>query len=320
VCIPVAAIGLYFLSGTPEAIEGRMPVVAQADDAQGTPADHPDTGKQVEAMIAQLAARLQAEPDNLEGWLMMARSLRFMRRHAEAADAFERAFPMMENNAELLADYADTLAMASGGNLNGKPIDLINRALQLDPRNIQALWLKGTHDLETENYDGALESWRRIQQLVPPGSEDAQAMANNVAEVESRMRASGLAIPAVQALPAAAVAAANVSGRVKLDPALAAQVSPGDTLFIYARAATGPKMPLAILRKTAGDLPLEFRLDETMAMMPAMSLANYQDVVIGARISKDGKATAQSGDLQGQTEAIRVGSSDVDITINSVIP
>lgn len=317
--LPAAALLIYALLGTPEAIEGRVPVADADAAAEGV--DHPDTGQQIEAMIEQLMVRLEAEPDNLEGWLMLARSLRFVRRHDQAADAFERALPIMTNNAELLADYADTLAMASGGNLDGKPIELINRALAADPRNIQALWLKGTHEFEKGDYVNALTSWRRIQQIVPPGSEDAQSMANNIAEVEARIRAAGMEVPAVEPLPAAVAAGpASVTGRVQLDPTLAAQANPNDTVFIFARAAQGPKMPLAILRKQVSELPVDFQLDETMAMMPAMSLANYREVVVGARISKSGNATPQSGDLQGQSENVQVGATGISITINSVVP
>lgn len=319
--LPVAAILIYSVLGKPEAIEGRVPV-ADAADAAGESAEHPDSGQQIEAMIEQLMVRLEAEPDNLEGWLMLARSLRFVRRHNEAADAFERAMPIMANNAELLADYADTLAMANGGILDGKPIELINRAVAVDPRNVQALWLKGTYDYEKGDYVKALTSWRQIQQLVPPGSEDAQSMANNIAEVEARIRAAGQDVPAAEPLPVAAAAAgpATVTGRVQLDPSLAAQASPDDIVFIFARAAQGPKMPLAILRKQVSELPVEFQLDETMAMMPAMSLANYREVIVGARISKSGDATPQRGDLQGQSEIVQVGSKDVSIIINSVVP
>lgn len=320
--LPVTAFLIYTQLGKPEAIEGRVPV-AEVGSVAGESAEHPDTGQQIEAMINQLMVRLEAEPDNLEGWLMLARSLRFVRRHNEAADAFERAMPIMANNAELLADYADTAAIANGNVLEGKPIQLVERALVVDPRNVQALWLKGTYEFEKGDYVKALTSWRQIQQLVPPGSEDAQSMASNIAEVEARIRAAGQALPAAEPLlPAAAVAAgpATVMGRVQLDPNLASQVGANDTVFIFARAAQGPKMPLAILRKQVGDLPVDFQLDETMAMMPAMSLANYREVVVGARISKSGNATPQSGDLQGQSEIVQVGSKDVSIIINSVVP
>jgi len=317
--LPLAALLIYSMLGTPQAIDGRVPVADAGAAAESV--DHPDTGQQIEAMIEQLMMRLEAEPDNLEGWLMLARSLRFVRRHNEAAEAFERALPIMSNNAELLADYADTLAMANGGILDGKPIELIDRALVADPRNIQALWLKGTYEFEKGDYVNALSSWRRIQQLVPPGSEDAQSMANNVAEVEARIRAAGMEVPAAEPLPAAAAAGpATVTGRVQLDPSLAARADPSDTVFIFARAAQGPKMPLAILRKPVSELPIDFQLDETMAMMPAMSLANYREVVVGARISKSGTATPQSGDLQGQSETVQVGATDISITINSVVP
>lgn len=318
--LPVVAIMLYRAIGSPIAMDDKA-VAAVTEEAAQAQAAHPDTGKQVEAMIAELAARVEQEPDNLEGWLMLGRSYRYLKRHAEAAAAFEKSLPAMEGNAQLLADYADTLAMASNGELAGKPIALIDKALQIDPANVQSLWLKGTYQFESEDYAGALQSWRQLQRVVPPGSEEGQVMTTNIAEVEARLRAAGQNVPANNAPPvAAAPAVASVSGRVTLAAELQSQVAPGDTVFVFARAANGPRMPLAIVKKTAGELPLEFSLDASMAMMPDMSLANYKEVVIGARISKAGNAMAQSGDLEGLSPVVQVGATGLSIVVDRVVP
>lgn len=318
--VPFVAVAFYQWRGNPAAIEPTS-VAAIAQQATEAPADgeHSDTGQQIQSMVKQLEERLAQEPDNAEGWLMLGRSYRYLKRHQDAANAFEKAMPLVQGNSQLMADVADTFAMANNGNLEGKPMELINQALALDPRNVQALWLKGTYQYEKGDLAGALVSWRRLQQIVPPGSEEFQSMANNIAEIETKLREAGVAIPQAEApLPAAALS--TVSGRVDVAPELKDKLAPTDIVFIFARAATGPKMPLAILRKPASELPIDFKLDETMAMMPGMSLANYQDVVIGARISKAGNAVPQSGDLEGSVNSVHVGAQNLVVTINRVVP
>jgi cytochrome c-type biogenesis protein CcmH len=136
----------------------------------------------------------------------------------------------------------------------------------------------------------------------------------------------GMKVPATAsaAAPAPAKAAvtgdASVSGTVKLAPALKGAASPTDTVFVFARAAQGPRMPLAILRKQVKDLPLTFKLDDSLSMNPAMKISNFKDVVVGARISKSGNAMPQSGDLQGQSDVVSVGSGKIEILINNVTP
>jgi cytochrome c-type biogenesis protein CcmH len=322
VAVPVAAIYLYTSWGEPAGITGEVAVVAGNEEVDSEMGDeHPDTGAQVEAMVAQLAARMEQNPDDMEGWLMLARSYRYLRRHAEAIQAFEKAMPMVESNSQLMADYADTLAMATDGSLEGKPMRYIKKALDADPGNIQALWLAGTHHYEKGEYADALTYWRRLKRMVSPGSQDADAMAANIAEVELRMKELGLEIPSEDAAPVVAEKAPSViAGKVSLQADLQEQVSPDDTVFIYARAIDGPRMPLAIVRKKVSELPTDFVLDESMAMMPGMSLSHYPNIIVGARISKSGNAMPQSGDLEGSTGQIKVGATGLNIVINTVVP
>ena len=113
---------------------------------------------------------------------------------------------------------------------------------------------------------------------------------------------------------------AAITGRVSLDPKLHGRAAASDTLFIYARSAQGPRMPLAIVRTTAGEWPHAFRLDDSMAMTPAAKLSNANEVVIEARVSKTGNAKPSPGDLQGASAAVKPGARDVLIVINDVVP
>jgi cytochrome c-type biogenesis protein CcmH len=367
--VPLAAITLYQFIGAPYAITGSSP---PAEQVARQAAEHPDSGQQIEAMVDQLAARLEDNPDDYEGWMMLARSYQFLKKpaeaarvmkemrvrlnshleqnpddlrgwlilatshrveknHAAAARAYNRVVPAMRANPQmfgeglpdLLADYADTLALANGGQLAGEPMEVINWILELDPRHVRALWLAGTFYNDKEDYTRALEYWRRIKRIVPADSQEANTMAGNIAEAEALIRASGQVVPPDDVGTQTASMASGtvaVSGRVRLSDSLVDQAAPTDTVFIFARAANGPRMPLAIVRKQVGDLPAEFTLDDSMSMMPSASLATFSEVVVGARISKSGNAMPQSGDLQGDSGVIQVGASDLDITIDSVVP
>jgi cytochrome c-type biogenesis protein CcmH len=117
-----------------------------------------------------------------------------------------------------------------------------------------------------------------------------------------------------------ATGGAVVRGTVSLSPAVSAKVDQGDTVFIFARPAEGSRMPLALVRKQVKDLPVTFTLDDSMAMSPQAKLSNYPEVIVGARISKSGGATPQSGDIEGLSGKIRTGGAPVKLVIDRVLP
>lgn len=293
-------------------------------------ASNGDTEAQFLAAVEQLAQRLQQEPDNAEGWAMLARSYARLGRHADAAPAFEKAIALQGNDARLLVDFADTLAMQNGRNLAGRPTELVQRALQLDPDNFKALALAGTAAFNAHDYAAAVRHWEKLALAAPADSEFSAQLQSSIAEARSR---AGLAAakpqPAIAAgaapatfAQAAAPAAAHggvLRGSVRLAPALAKLAAPTDTVFIYARAAEGPRLPLAILRHQVKDLPLDFELDDSSAMSPATRLSGFAKVVVSARISKTGQAMPSAGDLVGESAAVANSASGVSIEIAQVI-
>ncbi len=299
--IPVGAVIFYLVVGAPSAL------LQQRDEG------HQMTREKVEQMVAGLAARLEKAPDNPEGWRVLGRSYSVMGRYPEAARAYERATALTPGDADLLADYADALAMAQGQSMAGKPLELVDRALKIDPDQWKALALAGTAALERKDYAHAIAYWERLRKVLPPGSGMEESVEASIAEA----RALAGARPAPK--PKAA-AAARVAGRVSLAQGLAARAAPTDTVFIFARAASGPPMPLAVLRKQVRDLPLQFTLDDTMAMAPNLKLSDFPEVVVGARVSRSGSATAQSGDLRGQSKPVKIGTTGIAVVIDTAIP
>jgi cytochrome c-type biogenesis protein CcmH len=312
--IPVGAFAIYIVVGSPLALDPQF--LAENDPA------HAVDRKELEAMVERLAEKMQQEPDNLEGWVMLARSYKHFGRFDEAARAYGRVVARAEPNANLFADYADVLAMAQGQKLQGEPEKLIAKALELDPKHLKALALAGSAEFEKKNYAKAAEYWQRMLPLVPPDSEQAKAVNANVAEARSL---AGLSTAKADAAPAPRTGdgpgqgSGRVSGVIQLSPELASKVAPTDSVLVYARPASGSRMPLAVMRKEARDLPITFTLDDTNAMTPEMTLSKHEQVVILARVSKKAGAAAQPGDLEGVSTPVRNTASNVNVVIDTEI-
>jgi cytochrome c-type biogenesis protein CcmH len=289
--VPVLALALYFLVGNPTAIDREAGRQASA--------------AQVEAMVARLAARVRENPDDVNGWKLLGRSYGVMGRYDEAADAYAKAAVRAPRDAQLLVDFADVLAMARGQSLQGEPEKLVLRALELEPDNLKALALAGTAAFERKDYAGAAAHWERMLPHVAPDSEDARSIRQNVSEARS--------------LAGETKKHSGVRGTVSLSPKLKEKAAPDDTVFVFARAVDGPPMPLAVARIRLRDLPYRFELDDSMAMTPAMKLSAFPKVVVTARVSKTGSATAQPGDLQGASAPVANDSNGVTVVIDTVV-
>lgn len=311
IAVPLLAIGMYSMIGGGAAAlhpEQAAPEVVTEDHM-----------KTIEGMVKQLEARLETEPDNIDGWFMLGRSYQFLHRYQDAKAAFEKVMALGGgNNPDFLATYADVLAMADERQLGGEAMKMIQRALQLNPFHVKALWLAGTAAYQAQDFANALKYWERLAKVLPPGSEDESAIRANIAEVRSAM---GLPPEAPAAVASAAASGSvKLAGQVELDKGLLSKAGPNDTVFIFARATEGPRMPLAILRKQVKDLPANFVLDDSMAMNPMMKLSNFSRVVVGARISKTGNAMPQPGDLQGFSQALDVADKkSIHVVINEVV-
>ena len=316
------ALGGYAYTGSP----GMTVMDPQAMTAavQGSAASSEgDNDQQFAQAVEQLAQRLKDQPDNAEGWAMLARSYARLDRHAQALPAFEQALKLNPKNASLLADMADTVAVQNNRDLEGRPLALLEQALKLDPDNAKALALLGTAAFKRKDYPLAVRHWERLLPMMPADSGIVPQLQSSIAEARASagMPVAIAAAPTAAAAPpaAAASAGATLSGTVRLSPALAVQAAPDDTVFIFARPAEGARMPLAILRKQVKDLPFNFSLDDTLAMAPAARLSLFPQVVVSARISKSGQAMPAAGDLTGQSAVVANSASGLVIEINAVV-
>ncbi len=312
--VPVTVGALYWTLGVPASVAPASQVAAPQDG------EHSLSQEQILAMVERLALRLQENPSDGAGWLMLARSYAVLGRYPESAAAFSRALGMLPPDAQHYADFADIVAMTQSKRLAGEPEKLVRRALEIDPQNIKALALSGTIAFDRQDYSQAISEWRKVLERLPAQSPVAAGIQGSIRDAENRMAIAGQqnAAPLVSKdeVPAAV---ARVEGIIELDPALRASIKPDDTLFVFARAVDGPKMPVAMLRARAGELPLRFKLDDSMSMAPQFKLSSVAQVVVGARVSKSGDALARPGDFEGLSVPVPVGAGNVKIVIKSTV-
>ncbi|MCB1985912.1 MAG: c-type cytochrome biogenesis protein CcmI, partial [Nitrosomonas sp.] len=344
--LPVAAIYLYLEIGDTRGLlpQAQLANATQMPQGGSSGGGAPDGHDNIASVLDNLIARLNNDPEDIEGWFMLARTYAIMKQYDEAANTYARLNQMIPDNPQILSDYADVLAMSNDGSLIGKPSELIQEALSIEPEYPKALALAGTVEFEKNEFEQAAVYWERLLAVIPADSQLAQSVRESIEDARSlagkdagesptqlaatdpdepsetaepadstdgepEQQASVMEIQSADEAATAEPATLSISGSVAISDAIAANAGPNDTLFIYARAETGPKMPLAILRLKASDLPTTFTLTDEMAMTPAMKLSSFPNVVIEARISKTGQAVPTSGDLQGLSEPVKVGDN-----------
>lgn len=315
----LVALGGYGWKGSPSLIDPQALSARLAAEraAQPTDADGAASPEQFAALVEKLRLRMQNEPDNGEGWTMLARSYTVLGDAKQAVAAYAKATALVPNDAALLADYADMLAVTQQRSLEGEPAKLIDRALAINADEPKALSLAGALAFDRKDYAVAVAAWERILSRQPdhafaPQLRESLAQARQFGNLPSNPSASSVSA-------AAAAAAGRITGTVTLAPELASRTRPDHTVFIFARAVEGSRMPLAIVRKTVKDLPYTFTLDDSSAMSPQNKLSGAAQVVVGARISASGNATPQPGDLQGFSSALNVGATGARVTISDVV-
>lgn len=318
VLLPLSAVGLYWKVGN------RHALLQQESRASSEKFGSIQSGSALKA----LEEKVTANPNDAESLFQLARTYAEMERFTDAVQAYDRLTQLVQNEAQLWADYADVLAMASGRTLAGTPTKLLNKALSLEPDNFKALALSGSAAMERGDYNAAVNYWEKLLKLIPSDDENVKLIENGIQQARVLMAQKTGGKVAVQARQSVAKEPAQlgqsskeaVTGTVVLSNEIKAKASPEDTLFVLVRAAQGPKMPLAIMRKQVKDLPLQFTLDDSTAMTPEMKMSNFDQVVVIARISKSGNAMTQTGDLQGMSATIKPGTKGLKISIDKVAP
>jgi cytochrome c-type biogenesis protein CcmH len=292
VLVPVLGLGLYMHFGAADKVELTREF-AQAPQS-------------MEEMTQRLERAVAAQPDSAEGLYFLGRTYMAQDRPADAAKMFERAANLAGRQPELLGQWAQAQYFADGKKWSAKIQALTDEALKADPKEVTSLGLLGIAAFEGERYQQAIDYWNRLLAQLPPEDSSRAALQGGIKRAAERLEASGGKV--AQAPAAAKTALLKVS--VDLASELKGKVQPGDSVFIFARATSGPPAPLAAKRLTVADLPVTVELGDADAMMPQLKLSNFPEVQLVARISRAGQPTAgewvgRSGPLASSTTALQ---------------
>jgi cytochrome c-type biogenesis protein CcmH len=322
VVLPAAAFGLYFWLGNPASL---MAIA----DAQSGSADSAMAGAQGEhefmKLIRQVEEKTRANPDDGRAWVMLARSYAVMEQWSKALPAYEKAIKLLPRDASVLSGYAEALAITNNRVLTGRPMELVQQALKIDPADTKGLELAGINALQEQNFAEAGTYFKRLYALLPPDSPYAEDILAAQKEAERRANPGVTVLEAPASPPpagdkAAAIApGATIKGSVDISPALKSRLTATDVLFLFARSGQGGP-PVAAIRVGASQFPLEFELDDSQAMNPANTLSQHKQVMLVARVSKSGDPMAQPGDLEGTLPNVKVGTSGARIVIDQARP
>ncbi|MGH8564829.1 MAG: c-type cytochrome biogenesis protein CcmI [Gammaproteobacteria bacterium] len=334
--LPLVSLLLYERIGAREEV-GLILANERAAEAQS---------EHLRAIAQRYEAEVTAAPGDAEAWMALGRAYLALGEAGKAMEALGRAQVLLGDEPDLLADYAKAMAQAQGGRFDGGPWRLLERALAKDPDHPMTLWLAAAASLEREDRPQARAYLERLRAQLEPGSEGEKMVQAHLAmlgEAHAGSATEGEAVAAEgqpgapftsgQSPPAQPRASrsptapetrgeARVEVRVELDGALSERVSPSDTVFVFARAPKGPRMPLAVARRPAKDLPVTIVLDDSQAMAPQMRMSRFSEVLVGARVSRSGDPMPQTGDLEGLAAGIvALGKqSSVLVTIDRVVP
>lgn len=308
VALPVAALALYLKVGDPQ---------AAATAAAAEPQSHASSGIDVDTMISGLAAKLAQTPDDLEGWVVLARSHEVQEDFAKASDAYRHAIGAAERGqfpaglqARLHADLADALASDQGGAMEGPVLQALADALRLDPLQPKALALAGAAAVRRGDAGAARHHWQQLLALIEPGTDMALRVQSDLQRLDEMDGTGAKAAPSQ----------AGLRGTVRLSPAMAAHVRQGDTLFVVARAAETGRTPVAVLKLEAGGLPVAFQLDDRHAMSPQLRLSRFKDVMVQAWISRSGLAQRVPGLPTSAAQSAGSTATDVELVIDQLVP
>jgi cytochrome c-type biogenesis protein CcmH len=314
ILIPVIAITLYFVRGQPQSAD------PSSTSRSAVPADsqHPHS---IEDMLNQLAARLVQQPYDIQGWFTLTNSYMALGRYDEAVRAMERLYQLVGDQPDVLLRYADVLAMSNDGRMSGRPAELVHKALSQEPDNVMGLWLAGMAAAEKGDHRQAIDYWERLLPQLKDDPESQQEVEQLISRARQETMGKDRQVATLTGTDIDDTADHTITVSVSLSPRLEKEVGPDDTLFIFAKAVAGPPMPLAVVRKKVSDLPVEVILDDSLAMMPSMKLSLFDQIQVGARISKTGNAIAQSGDYIGETSIIEDDRAEsVSIIIDKQLP
>ena len=331
VFLPMVALLVYMKLGMHAASTGVPHSQVQARAQAQPQSQQAGQAGSIEEMTRKLAERIQQQGGNLEEWTMLARAYKHMGQYAQSAEAFEQAV-QMNPSAQLMLEQAEAIALGNNQQFTPQARSLVMRALELEPDNLNVLWFAGVAEFQAGNYRSSIEHLSRLSEQARQDPEIDRSLRLYIDKARSALLAAGEEVPGTDEIMGTTAASGDVATAVVAGGEASLQVkvgvsedvrsrfAAGDAVFVYAKAAAGPKMPLAVQRLTLEQLPATITLDDSMAMMEGMSMSAFGSVVVSARVTKTGSAIAKAGDYIGQSEVEDVTKAElVEIQIDTMV-
>jgi len=308
VFLPLAAFGFYALTGTPESFSLAKQSTQEFNE------------QEINDIIASVEQRLKTNPDDIQGWQILSRSYISLGRFKDAKVALKKLIELQGETPDLLVTLADAANLAAGGSMAGEPSRYVQRALSLDPNHPQALWMAGVSSIQSGDASSAISYWEKLVPQLEGLPQQQQELQDLIAQTKQQPSSDTGSIVNNTVQETAETASNGIRVIVSLDPALKAQTSPSDLVFIFAKATQGPPAPLAVKRLTVADLPASVILNDDDAMIAQFKLSLFENVSISARVAKSGNPIAQAGDLESDKVDIKNDTKEtVNITISSFV-
>lgn len=308
--LPAAAFGLYFLLGNPAALTALAEAQANPQAIQG---EH-----DIMKMIQQVEEKTRQDPNDATAWTILAKAYSAVGHWPEALNAWEKAMKLRPGEPSVMTGYAEALAISNNRVLEGKPMELVQQAMEKDPNDLKGLELSAIGNFQQKNYAKAAYFFKQLYKQLPPESPYAQDVLAAQQEAENMVKSALTGMDELAAEGAKeAKAGTSIKGKVDIAPALKDKVADKDVVFLFARSGEGGP-PVAAIRAPANAFPLDFELNDSMAMNPQNRLSKFKEVTLTARVAKSGDVKGAPGDLEGTIKLVKVGAKDVRVVIDTV--
>ncbi len=318
VIVPVLSFGMYDMLGSPQYLDVVGPGKHQ-ETPPGLTTSRAGKLPSMEEMIAGLKKKTAEDPNNPDGWYLLGRLYAAKEQFPDSVKAYEKLVEVTDRLPTALVVLADSIAMTQGGSLSGRPLQLLTEALEKEPSNSTALWMAGQAAADKKQYIEAIDYWQRAALGLKEHKEMLGELNSMINEAVVLAKEAGMNVAEINLPEPPLVASIPID--IIVDPSLQDKIQENDVLFIFARTVSGPPMPLAAIKRQASGFPLTIVLNDSSLLRPDISLLDYNQLSITARISHSGQPAAQGGDLQSQTQLVSpTSNSKIILKIDKLLP
>lgn len=318
ILLPLSSAGLYYKLGKPDLLDPKAKLAEMKQANQNL------ENMSVSQILDLVKKRLKDNPEDGDGWYILGRTFMNVEKYPEAVTAYQRSYDLVGEDANIMLSLADAIAMTNDGLMQGEPEKLVQKAIEIEPNNQIGLWLGGLAAEQRNDIPQAYGLWNRLLPLLKADPESY----NEIKTMLTHLKITFPDLPALQVdkvevavddVVAGIIAQVNLS--ISISPAIRSTLSGNEEVFVYAKAVTGPPMPLAAKKLKVSDLPITVTLSDADAMMPQLKLSSVDAFTVGARVSMSGNPIPQKGDYFMEVSPLSMGSLNgvVELIIEKIV-